>query len=78
MMGYQLSGFIHQDDQAAIEKRLNGFAAQGNCERDMKTLNMCNFFNLTILQLILLKAIHQILLKNPTSIHLSVASLGAN
>ena len=30
MMGYQLSSFVHQDDQSAIEKRLNGFAAQGS------------------------------------------------
>lgn len=29
MMGYQLSYFVHQADQEAIEKRLGGFAAQG-------------------------------------------------
>lgn len=29
MMGYQLSCFVHQADQDAIEKRLSAFASQG-------------------------------------------------
>ena len=29
MMGYQLSCFVHQADQDAIEKRLGAFATQG-------------------------------------------------
>jgi hypothetical protein len=34
MMGYQLSCFVHQADQEAIEKRLSDFAKQGNlCQR---------------------------------------------
>ncbi len=29
MMGYQLSCFVHHQDQDAIEKRLSAFATQG-------------------------------------------------
>lgn len=41
MMGYQLSCFVHQADQDAIEKRLSAFAAQGNY---LACLKMGNLF----------------------------------
>ena len=40
MMGYQLSCFVHQDDQEAIEKRLRDYAAQGNCLKDLDPLHL--------------------------------------